>query len=67
VAKRYGSDISLHRARQVTRHDFQRFSHLVALDLQKLGLAQAMRPAAGAAMTAEGGLISPATRRSSAG
>jgi protein-tyrosine phosphatase len=49
VAKRYGIDISLHRARQVTRHDFQRFSHLVALDLQNLATLEAMRPAAGAA------------------
>ena len=49
VAKRYGIDISLHRARQVTRHDFQRFSHLVALDLQNLATLEAMRPADGAA------------------
>jgi protein-tyrosine phosphatase len=49
VAKRYGIDISLHRARQVTCHDFQRFSHLVALDLQNLATLEAMRPAAGAA------------------
>jgi protein-tyrosine phosphatase len=44
VAKRYGIDISLHRARQVTRYDFQRFSHLVALDLQNLATLEAMRP-----------------------
>ena len=44
VAKRYGIDIR-HRARQVTRHDFQRFSHLVALDLQNLATLEAMRPA----------------------
>jgi hypothetical protein len=34
----------LHRARQVTRYDFQRFSHLVALDLQNLATLEAMRP-----------------------
>ena len=49
VAKRYGIDISLHRARQVTRHDFQRFSHLVALDPQNLATLKAIRPADGAA------------------
>lgn len=49
LAKRYGIDISLHRARQVTCHDFQRFSHLIALDLQNLATLEAMRPAAGAA------------------
>src|SRR5664279_6365645 len=49
VAKRYGIDISLHRARQVTCHDFQRFSHIVALNLQNLATLEAMRPANGAA------------------
>jgi protein-tyrosine phosphatase len=47
VAKRYGIDISLHRARQVTRQDFQRFCYIVALDLQTLAALEAMRPADG--------------------
>src|ERR1700730_1232541 len=49
VAKRYGIDISLHSARQGTRHDFQRFRPLVALELQSLAMLEAMRPADGAA------------------
>jgi low molecular weight protein-tyrosine phosphatase len=49
VAKQYGIDISLHRARQVTPQDFQRFSHIVALDLQTLAVLEAMRPGDGAA------------------
>ena len=44
VAKRYGIDISFYRARQVTRQDFRRFSHIVALDLQTLAALEAMRP-----------------------
>ena len=51
VAKRYGIDISLHRARQVTRHDFQRFSHLVALDPQNLATLKALRPAGAAELS----------------
>ena len=35
VAKRHGIDIRSYRARQVTRADFRRFTHLVALDRQK--------------------------------
>ena len=50
VAKRYGIDIR-HRARQVTRHDFQRFSHLVALDLQNLATLEAMRLAGAAELS----------------
>jgi protein-tyrosine phosphatase len=49
VANRHGIDISFYRARQVTRQDFQRFSHIVALDLQTLAALEAMRPADGAA------------------
>jgi protein-tyrosine phosphatase len=49
VANRYGIDISFYRARQVTRQDFQRFSHIVALDLQTLAALEAMRPADGGA------------------
>jgi protein-tyrosine-phosphatase len=44
VANRYGIDISFYSARQVTRQDFQRFSHIVALDLQTLAALEAMRP-----------------------
>jgi protein-tyrosine phosphatase len=49
VASRHGIDISFYRARQVTRQDFQRFSHIVAVDLQTLAALEAMRPADGAA------------------
>ena len=49
MANRHGIDISFYRARQVTRQDFQRFSHIVALDLQTLVALEAMRPADGAA------------------
>jgi protein-tyrosine phosphatase len=49
VANRHGIDISFYRARQVTRQDFQRFSHIVAVDLQTLATLEAMRPADGAA------------------
>ena len=49
MAKQYGIDISLHRARQVTPQDFQRFSHIVALDLQTLAVLEAKRPGDGAA------------------
>jgi protein-tyrosine phosphatase len=47
VANRYGIDISFYRARQVTRHDFQHFSHIIALDLQTLAALEAMRPTDG--------------------
>jgi protein-tyrosine phosphatase len=45
VASRYGLDISLYRARQVSIQDFQRFSHIVALDQQNLAVLEAMQPA----------------------
>ena len=51
VANRHGIDISFYRARQVTRQDFQRFSHIVALDLQTLAALEAMRPAGGAELS----------------
>jgi protein-tyrosine phosphatase len=44
VANRYGFDIIIYRARQVTRHDFRYFSHIIALDLQTLATLEAMRP-----------------------
>ncbi|PTQ13165.1 phosphotyrosine protein phosphatase [Sphingomonas oleivorans] len=49
VAKRNGIDISSYRARQVTRQDFHRFSHIVALDSQNLATLEAMRPIDGVA------------------
>jgi protein-tyrosine phosphatase len=45
IAKRHGIDISFHRARQVTRQDFQHFSHIIALGLENLEALKAMRPA----------------------
>jgi len=45
VAKRHDIDIGGYRARQVTRQDFRRFTHIVALDRQNLAALKAMRPA----------------------
>jgi protein-tyrosine phosphatase len=45
VAKRHGIDIGSYRARQVTRADFERFTHLIALDRQNLAALKAMQPA----------------------
>jgi len=50
VAERHGVDISGYRGRQVTRRDFRRFTHIVALDRQNLAALQAMRPADATAM-----------------
>lgn len=44
VATRNGIDISHRRARLVTREDFARFDHVVALDEQNLANLRAMRP-----------------------
>jgi len=44
VAKRHGADISHYRARQVTRDDFSRFTHIVALDHQNLSALRAKQP-----------------------
>lgn len=44
VALRHGVDISRLRARQVTRDDFERFDHIVALDEQNLAELQRLRP-----------------------
>ncbi|WOJ89867.1 low molecular weight protein-tyrosine-phosphatase [Methylocapsa polymorpha] len=49
VASRYGVDISSYRARQVSLQDFQRFSHIVALDLKNLAALEAMQPEGAAA------------------
>jgi protein-tyrosine phosphatase len=45
VAKRHGIDISFYRARKVTRQDFLRFSHIVALDHEVFAALKRMRPA----------------------
>jgi low molecular weight protein-tyrosine phosphatase len=45
AARRGGIDISGQRARQVTRADFDRFDHIVALDVENLADLERMRPA----------------------
>ena len=49
VAARNGVDIAALRARQVSREDFHRFDHIVALDAKNLADLAAMRPADGKA------------------
>ncbi len=44
VALRNGADIAALRARQVTRDDFARFDHIVALDAKNLADLKAMVP-----------------------
>lgn len=44
VARHNGIDISHLRARQVTREDFDRFDHIVALDAQNLANLRALQP-----------------------
>jgi protein-tyrosine phosphatase len=46
AAKRAGVDISCQRARKVTRADFDRFDHIVALDEENLADLEKLRPAA---------------------
>ena len=45
TAKRHGLDISDYRARKITRADFLRFGHIVALDHEVLAALERMRPA----------------------
>jgi protein-tyrosine phosphatase len=45
VAAKNGVDISHLRARQVTRHDFHRFDHIIALDAENLANLRALAPA----------------------
>ena len=45
TAKRHGLDISDYRARKITRADFLRFDHIVALDHEVLAALKRMRPA----------------------
>ena len=49
VAKRHGISIDGYRARKVTKEDFRRFSHVVALDHEVLDTLEGMRPANAAA------------------
>ncbi|MBX9617020.1 MAG: low molecular weight phosphotyrosine protein phosphatase [Caulobacteraceae bacterium] len=45
VAARHGIDISGYQARQVTRADFTRFTHIIALDHDNLSNLRRMAPA----------------------
>jgi low molecular weight protein-tyrosine phosphatase len=45
VARENGSDISGLRARQVRRKDFERFTHVIALDHDNLNSLEELRPA----------------------
>ncbi|KTF67954.1 low molecular weight protein-tyrosine-phosphatase [Sphingomonas sp. HT-1] len=49
VAARHGIDIGSLRARQVTRADFERFDHILALDPQNLADLRRIAPAGGGA------------------
>ena len=49
VAKKNGVDISTLRARRVTRDDFYRFDHIVALDAQNLADLKRLQPPDGKA------------------
>lgn len=44
VARKHGIDISGYKARKVSRDDFRRFDHIVALDLENLRDLQRLRP-----------------------
>ena len=48
-ARRHGADISALRGRQVTRGDFERFDHVIALDGNNLSDLRRIAPAAGRA------------------
>lgn len=45
VARRHGVDIAGYRARQVSAADFERFTHIVALDAQNLRDLERLKPA----------------------
>jgi len=49
VARRHGVDISRLKARLVTRADFDRFDHIVALDAQNLAQLKRIQPEGGRA------------------
>ena len=59
-AARRGYDLSALRARQVTRADFARFSHVLAMDQSNLAALQRLRPAG---FGGELGLFLPYGRR----
>jgi protein-tyrosine phosphatase len=44
IALRNGIDISMYRARRVTKDDFHRFTHIIALDAENLEALEAMKP-----------------------
>jgi low molecular weight protein-tyrosine phosphatase len=44
TARRHGVDAGVHRARQVARQDFARFTHIVALDRHNLAVLKRLRP-----------------------
>lgn len=44
VARKYGADISQLRGRQVSREDFRRFDHIVALDRDNLAALRRLQP-----------------------
>jgi protein-tyrosine phosphatase len=45
TARRHGIDISAYRGRQISPRDFNRFTHIVALDRGNLSDLEALRPA----------------------
>jgi protein-tyrosine phosphatase len=49
VARRHGVDISGYRARQVRVTDFNRFTHIIALDRENLSSLKSLSPANGTA------------------
>lgn len=49
VARRNGMDIDHYQARQVKPTDFERFTHIVAMDDDNLAALEALRPAGAAA------------------
>jgi len=44
VARKHGIDIGGYQARKITRADFTRFTHIVALDTDNLATLHALRP-----------------------
>ncbi|MDE2183049.1 MAG: low molecular weight phosphotyrosine protein phosphatase [Alphaproteobacteria bacterium] len=49
VARKHGADIGGHKARQVTKQDFRRFDHIVALDHQNYIALARIKPASSSA------------------
>ncbi|MGI8705883.1 MAG: low molecular weight protein-tyrosine-phosphatase [Sphingomicrobium sp.] len=49
VARRNGADIARLRGRQVSRGDFERFDHIVAMDRENLAALRRLRPEGGRA------------------